>query len=277
MNNNANSPTDAGSYAFGNFDENQKELDRLKFQAATERELERGMLLKAGLAEGMQVLDLACGPGLVSCEMAQMVGPNGYVTGVDISPDLLVEAKQAASSQGIENVSFVQGNVYELDLPENHYDFVYARFLFQHLEQPADALAQILRVLKPGGVLVIADVDDDWLTVYPSIETFDSFKHRAAQSQAKRGGDRFIGRKLGSLLSRAGYERASVFVQSVTSASIGMKAFLDITTGFKLEQLEPSEKDEGAKEQETIYELVSDPDAWGLVGVFVGVGVKPAK
>ena len=275
MNNSINSASDAGSYAFGNFDENQKELDRLKFQAATERELERSMLLKAGLREGMQVLDVACGPGLVSCDMAQMVGSTGHVTGVDISPDLLVEARKAAADRGITNATFDLGNVYDLHLAENQFDFVYARFLFQHLEKPGEALAQIRKVLKPGGVLVIVDVDDDWLTVYPSIETFDSFKRRAASSQAKRGGDRFIGRKLGNLLSDAGYVNAQIFVESVTSKSIGMKAFLDITTGFKLEQLEPSEKEHGAKEQEMIYQLVSNPNAWGLVGVFVGVGLKP--
>lgn len=270
-----NKSTDAGSYAFGHFDENQKELDRLKFQAATERELEKGMLLKAGLREGMRVLDVACGPGLVSCDIAQMVGSSGHVTGIDISPDLLIEARQVAQSRNINNVEFEQGNVYDLHLADNQYDFVYARFLFQHLEKPMEALTQILKVLKPGGVLVIVDVDDDWLTVHPSIETFDSFKRRAARSQANRGGDRFIGRKLGSLLTQAGFEDARVFVESVTSASIGMKAFLDITTGFKLEQLDQSEKADGAKEQEVIYQLISDPNAWGLVGVFVGLGIKP--
>lgn len=275
MNDNSNSATDAGSYAFGNFDENQKELDRLKFQAATERDLEKGMLSKAGLRAGMQVLDIACGPGLVSCDMAQMVGPHGHVTGIDISADLLVEAQQAASDRGISNVTFSQGNVYDLRLPENTYDFVYARFLFQHLEKPHEALLQIKKVLKPGGILVIVDIDDDWLTVYPSIDTFDSFKQRAARSQAKHGGDRFIGRKLGSLLSHAGYDGANIFVESVTSATIGMKAFLDITTGFKLEQLAEDEKEHGTQEREVIYKLIDDPTAWGLVGVFIGVGTKP--
>lgn len=265
---------DAGSYAFGQFDENQKELDRLKFQAGTARQLEKHILQKAGLKSGMRVLDLACGPGIISCELARLAAP-GQVTGLDLSPDLLVEARKAAQSEGIDNLSFQQGNVYELDLPDNEYDFVYARFLFQHLEQPEVALAEVRRVLKPGGTVAILDIDDDWLTVHPEPGTFDAFTERAARAQNARGGDRHIGRRLGGLLAAADYAQADVFVETVTSGQIGMREFLDITTGFKLEQLLEEEKAQGLEEQKVIYQLVDDPSAWGFAAVFVATGVKP--
>lgn len=266
--------TAAGSYAFGSFDENQKELDRLKQQAAAANALERSILSRAGLRVGMNVLDMACGPGVVSCLMADMVG-DGRVTGVDLSDDLLGEARAAASDAGLDNVRFQQANVYELDLEPNQFDFIYARFLFQHLEHPQKALAAALKVLKPGGVLAILDIDDDWLKLYPEPESFTSFTKRAAEAQQTRGGDRHIGRKLGTLLSRNGFGGVGVFVDTVTSAHLGMSNFLDITTGFKLEQLSDREKLLGAGEEAEIRKIADDPDAWGFAAVFVATGSKP--
>lgn len=268
----------AGSYAFGSFDENQKELDRLKQQAAASETLERNILARAGLKAGMNVLDMACGPGVVSCLMARMVG-DGRVTGVDLSADLLNEARAAAASAGLGNVRFEQANVYELDQAPDQvpgqFDFVYARFLFQHLEFPEKALAAASKVLKPGGVLAILDIDDDWLTLYPEPETFTSFTRRAAEAQQSRGGDRHIGRKLGTLLTRNGFAGVGVAVDTVTSADLGMKNFLDITTGFKLEQLTDREKLLGAAEEAEIRKLADDPEAWGFAAVFVATGRKP--
>ena len=159
---------EAGSYAFGTFNQNEVELARLQKQAQTAAGLERAMLEKAGLRPGMRVLDLACGPGVITTLLARICQP-GRVTGVDLSPDLLREARLFVDSQGLENVELKEGNVYALDLAQGEYDFVYARFLFQHLEKPALALENILKVLKPGGILCVADVDDGWLTLYPEV------------------------------------------------------------------------------------------------------------
>ena len=263
----------AGSYAFGQFDEKQKELERLKRQAGAARQLERHILTRSGLASGMDVLDLACGPGVVSCELARIAAP-GMVTGIDLNPELLEQAEMLAAEEKVENLSFREGNVYDLDSPDNSYDFVYARFLFQHLEHKTKALDEIKRVLKPGGILTIADVDDGLLTLYPEPEQFQSFIDRAARNQASYGGDRFIGRKLGALMTDAGYEQVEVNVDTVTSAQLGMKGFLDITTGYKLGQLQEEDKEIGSMERENIYQLLDHPNAWGFTSVFVAVGKK---
>jgi ubiquinone/menaquinone biosynthesis C-methylase UbiE len=81
----------AGSYAFGTFDENQDELARLKQQAAIVSEMEGRVLQEVGLKPGMRALDLACGPGIVTALLAEMVTP-ADVIGVDLSEDLLHEA-----------------------------------------------------------------------------------------------------------------------------------------------------------------------------------------
>ena len=78
----------AGSYAFGTFDENQDELARLKQQAAIVSEMEGRVLREVGLKPGMRALDLACGPGIVTALLAELVTP-ADVIGVDLSEDLL--------------------------------------------------------------------------------------------------------------------------------------------------------------------------------------------
>jgi len=146
----------AGSYTFGQFEKNAEELKRLKMQATIALDIEKAVWSKAGLTSDMRVLDLACGPGFISCELARLVN-KGDVTGVDISAELIATAHQAKASEKIENVMFQTGNLYELELPANRFDFVYARFVFQHLAKPQLALENILRVLKPGGSFLFVD------------------------------------------------------------------------------------------------------------------------
>ena len=106
--------SDAGSYKFGKFEKNTEELERLKLQATIALEHEQAIWKEAGLKNGMQVLDLACGPGFTACELAKAVG-DGHVTGVDINEELIATAHQAKESEGVENVSFQLGNLYDLD------------------------------------------------------------------------------------------------------------------------------------------------------------------
>lgn len=266
--------TSAGSYAFGQFGDNQQELDRLKAQAATARALERRILERSGLRPGMRVLDLGCGPGLISCELARMAAP-GQVTGVDLSPELLAEATRSAAVAGLDNLGFQQGDVYDLRLEDEAFDFVYARFLFQHLARPEQVLGQALRVLRPGGIMAVVDVDDGWLALYPEPATFASFTSRAARTQATLGGDRRIGRKLGTYLAAAGFDRIKVAVETLTSGDLGMRAFLDLTTGYKYQQLTGADREQGARERDELYRLVDQPEAWGFTGIFVASGRRP--
>ena len=264
----------AGTYAFGAFDENSKELKRLSHQASIALDLERKLWKDCGLTDGMKAIDLACGPGITSSAIAELI-PGGQVLGVDISQELIDVAKANNQKNPLDNLSFQTGNVYDLDLKENSFDFAYSRFLFQHLEHPVKALRNVLRILKPGGIYCIADVDDGWLMVYPELKAFSSFTSAAAQNQRKNGGDRFVGRKFSAYFKEAGFTQVNQFVVPITSEDIGMKNFLDITTGFKLEQIATDKKEQSKKELEKIYSLVDDPGSWGAVGVFVGKGIKP--
>ena len=267
------SDNSAGSYAFGAFDENQDELARLKQQAAIVSEMEGRVLRDVGLKPGMRVLDLACGPGVVTALLAETVTP-ADVIGVDLSEDLLNEARAYLKGRGTDNATFQQGDVYSLDESLGLFDFIYTRFLFQHLADPKQALSKILPRLSPGGRLCVVDIDDAWLTLHPEPAGFQRFTKRAAEGQARNGGDRNVGRKLGGMLQEAGLEQVDVHVTTVNSHQLGMRNFLDITTGFKKEQVAEEHANEAREDLEEIYKCVDMKDAWGFVAVFVATGTK---
>ena len=261
----------AGSYDFGTFSANDRELSRLERQGAAAQEVEREIWVKAGLRPGMRVLDLACGPGTISCALAEFV-EDGEVVGVDLSEQMIATARCRQEATGVHNLQFHCGDVYSLDAALGQFDFVYSRFLFQHLREPILALDNICRVLKPGGTLCVLDVDDSWLTFVPRESSFQEFTHLAVEGQKEKGGDRHIGRKLGLLIKQARLTNVQTSVTALTSDQLGLKPFLDITTSFKLEQIDPSLRTKAQALLDEIYGAVDDPLAWGAVGIFVASG-----
>lgn len=261
---------DAGSYKF---EKNAEELARLKLQATVALSLEQDAWKNAGLKPGMQVLDLACGPGFTSCELAKVVG-TGQVTGVDINEELLAVAHQAQASEKVTNVSFAPGNAYALDLPENSFDFVYARFLFQHLERPGTALENIMRVLKPGGILCILDIDDNWTSFSPDSEAFVRFIRKAGAGQRRKGGNRLIGSQLYGQLRAAGFQNVATRIHPITTADLGVRMFLGIAVLFRMELLTRLQKLLALPLLRKIKAAAQHPDAWGAAGIFVATGTK---
>lgn len=99
---------------------------------------------------GMQVLDLACGTGEPGITLAQRVGPEGRVTAVDLSPELLNVAAQRAKSRGLTNFVTQQADAHQLPFSEPSFDLAACRFGVMFFSDPQRALAELRRVLKPG-------------------------------------------------------------------------------------------------------------------------------
>lgn len=262
-----------GTYDFELFHNPQHELQRLIKQAEVGWMLESKMLEKAGLREGMKTLDLACGPGVISSKMARVVKP-AEVLGLDLNKDLIKIANQYKEISGLSNLRFQKANVYDLKLATNDFDFAYARFLYQHLEQPELVAPEVYNGLKPGGIFCILDIDDAWLTIYPEPPRFSEFKEAAALGQKANGGDRYVGRKLAYYLKEAGFKNVSTEVHVISMKDLGIKSFLDITTSFKLEQIKQTEGEFSEEDLKNMYDFSATQAVQGLVGVFVATGTK---
>ena len=109
----------------------------------------------AGAGPEDTVLDVACGPGLLVCAFAKVAR---HVTGIDLTPAMLEQARKIQQEQGLRNVSLQQGDVTLLPYPDAHFSIVACRFVFHHLEKPLVVLKEMKRVCRPDGRVVVADM-----------------------------------------------------------------------------------------------------------------------
>lgn len=154
-------------------------------------------------------------------ELARLVAPGGFVTGVDMDEVKLGLARKAAVERGVSNVEFLARNVNSWDEPGT-YDMVYSRFLLQHLSEPVDLLRRMWAAVRSGGLVIVEDADFDGWCCHPPNEGFDFFVRAYAEVIRRRGGDHATGRKLYHYFLDAGIPTPQVaLVQSVFASGEG--------------------------------------------------------
>jgi ubiquinone/menaquinone biosynthesis C-methylase UbiE len=109
----------------------------------------------SGVNSQSTVIDVACGPGLVACEFAKVAKA---VVGLDMTPKMIETAQFRQLNMGLKNLKWIVGDAFDIPFIDNHFDLVFARYSFHHLTDPSKALAEMIRVCKPGGVVLVADV-----------------------------------------------------------------------------------------------------------------------
>ena len=130
----------------------------LPFSTAAPIRDERALQLlvdAAGAGADDTVLDVACGPGLVACAFARVAQ---QVTGIDLTPAMIERAAALAAEQGCSNVRLQIGDVLPLPFPDAAFSIVVSRFAFHHFHDPAAVLAEMRRVCRSGGRVVVADL-----------------------------------------------------------------------------------------------------------------------
>ena len=110
------------------------------------------------LKPGDNVVDVGCGAGIDSLIAAKMVGPDGHVVGIDMTPEMLARARDAANEAGVTNVEFLEGYMEELPIPDGWADVVISNGVINLCPDKARVYGEIHRVLRPGGRMQIADI-----------------------------------------------------------------------------------------------------------------------
>ncbi|WP_433377013.1 class I SAM-dependent methyltransferase [Actinoplanes sp. CA-142083] len=156
------------------------------------------------LTSGVSVLDVGCGPGTITADLATLVTP-ARVTALEVTEEALDLARAEIARRGLANVDFRVGDVHALDFPDDTFDVVHAHQVLQHVTDPVAALREMRRVTKPGGVVAVRDSDYaafTWFPAFPELTEWLELYERIARGN---GGEPDAGRRLFAWGREAGF------------------------------------------------------------------------
>ena len=252
--------------------------ERLRLLAQLFGTSTRALIGQVGIASGAGCLDVGCGGGDVTLELARAVGPSGRVIGVDFDAEKIEIARREAAEHGFRNVTFELQDVSSWE-PVVPFDVVWARFLLTHVPDPATLLAALYRHVRPGGVVVLEDIDFRGHFYEPHCPALDRYVELYTTAVRRRGGDAEIGPKLPKLLRDAGFQDVQLSLVQDTAFVGGCK----LLTCLTLEYIADAVVADGLASQgdlrqviEELYAFADDPrtlhggprvfQAWGRRG-----------
>lgn len=226
----------------------------------------RALLERAGLAAGKTFLDVGCGAGALTACVARL---GAETLGVDVDPAFVARARADYPS-----LAFEAGSVLDLGGLGRQFDIVYARYLLSHLPDPNLAIRAMMRVTRPGGSVVLEDIDFDLHVAHPRTAAFDRYLDLYRAVVRHRGGNPILGRKLFALAQAEGLREVEVSVQvkiprqPITTLTLaGIREALvregfatDIEVGNLLEELSALEADPRA-----FLSVAGTYQVWGTV------------
>ncbi len=156
------------------------------------------------LRAGQDLLDVGCGPGTITGDLALLVAP-GQVVGIDAAADVVGQAEEHARGLGLLNLRFEVGDLFALGYPDASFDVVHLHQVLQHLGDPVGALVELRRVLRPGGLLAARDSDYGAFTWAPADPALDRWLELYLAVTGRNGHDARIGPRLLGLAHEAGF------------------------------------------------------------------------
>jgi ubiquinone/menaquinone biosynthesis C-methylase UbiE len=183
-----------------------RESVRLQDQASTLAGL---LHSDTSFAAGSRVLEAGCGVG-AQTSMLALRSPGAEITAIDLSATSLAEARKKLDSEGIANVSLIQGDIFKPPFEPATFDHVFVCFVLEHLTNPVQALRSLKQMIRPRGTITVIEGDHGSVCFHP-----ESLQARQAIScqialQAESGGNALIGRELYPLLIKAGFRNCRV-------------------------------------------------------------------
>lgn len=227
--------------------------ERLRVLARVMRPSTTALFERLGIREGQACLDVGCGGGDVTLELARRVGAGGRAVGLDLDETKIQLARAEAAGLGVENVEFRAAELGE-EPAASEFDVVYARFLLTHLPDPARAVEAFFRLVRPGGLAIVEDVDASGCFVYPHSRSFWRFHELYCAAVRRRGGDPDIGPRLPLLLRDQGFGDVGMSVVQPAGIEGEMKLINPLT----MESIAGAVLEEGLASSEEIERLVDD-------------------
>ena len=157
------------------------------------------------LGPEMRLLDVGCGPGSITAGLVKYVGE---VVGIDVESSVLETARRLTGDT--PNLSFEEGSVYDLPHEDGAFDVAYAHQLMQHLADPAAAMREMGRVVRPGGYVAVRDSDYQTMICHPRTEAIEEWRALYTEVVRRNGADANAGRRIPSWLARAGFDDVEV-------------------------------------------------------------------
>jgi len=227
--------------------------ERLRVLARVMRPSSMSLFDRLGLSDGLTCLDVGCGGGDATLELARRVAPRGTVVGVDIDDMKLQIARTEAIQQGVPNVDFRLADIREASALAP-FDIVYARFLLTHLSDPGSAVSAFYRHLRPGGYLGVEDIDFSGYFTCPESKAFRRYHELYCATVVRRGGDPNIGPRLPELLKQGGFEDVGVAIVQ----PVGMEGEAKLINPLTMENIAGAVLADGLASQEEIDEVVRE-------------------
>jgi SAM-dependent methyltransferase len=194
-------PLEAPVYALGT---SPAERDRLRRQSEELRAHSAALLDRVGVERGWNAIDLGCGPSGIIDLLAERVGPDGHVTGLDVNPVNVAMARAFADEHGLANADIAEGDARRTRLPPSSFDLVHARTLLINIPDPTVVVAEMVRLVRPGGWVAALEPDVGGSLCYPPHPAWDRLSEIFRTANRSDDADLLIGRRLPELFRQAG-------------------------------------------------------------------------
>ncbi|MFI5253732.1 MAG: class I SAM-dependent methyltransferase [Bacteroidota bacterium] len=191
-------------YVLGTHDE---EIERLALQHQVWRPRMLDAWKRAGFTIDQTLMDVGCGPGNATIDLAEIVGSSGKVIALDRSKRFLDALSQTQKQHELTNIEAIEHDFNDDSFPSFNVDGVWCRWVFAFVKNPKTLLSQITNTLKPGGVMVIHEYVDysNW-RMLPRLPELEDFVREVMASWRADGGEPDIGAELPTWLANLGFE-----------------------------------------------------------------------